>query len=125
MASSFGLIATCVAGGYAAKITTAAGGEAQVLLRRADGWMAGLGDKAPVPMGDGGCLLVAATGILHKVGFAEANNGMPDRAAWLACGAVNEASRVTLPSDLTNCTVGKGDFHASAAAATSGLLDSA
>ena len=30
-----------------------------------------------------------------------------------------------LPSDPTDCTVGEGDFHVGAAAATSGLLDGA
>ena len=124
MASDSGSIARCAAGGYAVMVTVAAGGEAKVLLRRADGWMAGLGDKAPVPVGDGGCLPVVAAGILHKVGSTKADSCVPNRAAWLACGAVNEAGRVTLPSDLTDCTVGKGDFHASAVAATSKLLNS-
>ena len=64
-------------------------------------------------------------GILHKVGSAEADGCMPNRAAWLACGVVDEAGRVTLPSDPTDCAIGKGDFCASAAAATSGLLDGA
>ena len=125
MASGSGSTTRCAAGGYAAKVTAATGGEAKVLLRRADGWAAVLGDKAPVPMGDGGCLPIVVAGILHKAGSAKADSRMPDGAAWFACGTVNEAGRVTLPSDSTDCVVGKGDFHASAAAATSGLLDSA
>ena len=96
-----------------------------MLLRRADGWAAMLGDKAPVPMGDSGCLPVVAVGILHKAGSAEADSCMPDRAAWLAYGAINEAGRITLPSDPTDCAVEEGDFHASVAVAISGLLDGA
>ena len=96
-----------------------------MLLWRADGWAAMLGDKAPVPMGDSGCLPVTAARILHKAGSAEADSSVPDRAAWLACGAINEAGRVVLPFDLTDCAVEECDFHASVAAATSGLLDGA
>ena len=125
MASGSGSTARCAAGGYAAKVTTVAGGEAKVFLRRADSWMVGLGDKAPVPMGDGGCLPVAAVGILHKAGSAEADSCMPDRAAWLPFGTVNEVGRVMLLSDPNDCTVGKGDFHASVAATTGRLLDGA
>ena len=83
------------------------------------------GDKALVPVGDSGCLHVAAVSILHKAGSTEADSNVPDRATWLACGAINEAGRVTLSSDSTDCTVGEGDFHASAVAATNGLLDGA
>ena len=118
-------IARCAAGEYAARVTATVRGEAQVLLRRADGWAAMLRDKAPVPMGDGGCHPIAAAGILHKAGSVEAESCVPDRTAWLACGTINEAGRVTLPPDPTDCTVEKGDFHASAVAATSRLLNSA
>ena len=90
-----------------------------MLLWRTDGWATMLGDKTPVPMGDSGCLPVAVARILQKAGSAEADSGVPDRAAWLVYGTINDAGRFTLPSDLTNCSVGEGDFHASAAAATS------
>ena len=96
-----------------------------MLLRRTDGRAAMLRDKALMPMGESGCLLVAATSILHKAGSAEANSSVPDRATWLACGAVNNADRVTLPPNPTDCSVREGNFHASAAAATSRLLDGA
>ena len=94
-----------------------------MLLRRANGWATMLGDKASMPVGDSGCLPVTATRILHKAGSAEANSSMPDRAAWLVCGAINEVGRVALPSNPTDCAVREGDFHASTAAATSRLLD--
>ena len=96
-----------------------------MLLERTDGWIAMLRDKTLVSMGDSGCLPVAATSILHKAGFAEADSGVPDRAAWLACGAVNNAGRVTLPPDPIDCSVRDGDLHAGVAVVTSGLLDSA
>ena len=96
-----------------------------MLLGRVDGWVAMLGDKMPVPMGDSGCLPIAAARILRKARSTEADSGVPNRAAWLACGTVNDASRVTLPPDPTDCSVGEGDFHAGAAAVTGRLLDSA
>ena len=76
-----------------------------------------LGNEASVPVGDSGGPPVAAARIFYITRSAEADNGVPDRVAWLACGAVDDVGRVTLPSDSTDCTVGEGDFHASAAAA--------
>ena len=96
-----------------------------MLLWMTDGRATMLGDKMLVPMGDSGCLPVAATSILHKVGSAEADNSVPDRATLLACGAVNHAGRVMLLPDPTDCVIGEGDFHAGAAAVTSRLLDNA
>ena len=39
-----------------------------------------LGNKAPVPMSDGGCLTVLATGAHHQVRSAKADNCMTDGA---------------------------------------------
>ena len=80
-----------------------------MLLGRTDGWATMLGDKTPVPMGDSGCLPVTVVRILRKARFTEADNSVPDRATWLACGAVNDAGRVALPSDPTDCSVGEAD----------------
>ena len=76
-------------------------------------------------MDDSGRLPVAAARILYKTRSAEADNGVPDRAAWLACGAINNAGQVTLPPDSTDCSIREGDFHASVAAVTGRLPDSA
>ena len=43
------------AGGCVAKVTVAAGGEAEVLLQRADDWVSVPVDKTPASAGDG-CL---------------------------------------------------------------------
>ena len=56
-----------------------------------NGWVAMLGDEAPVPVGDSGGLLVAAARIFRIARSAEADSGVPDRAAWFACGAVDNA----------------------------------
>ena len=44
-----------------------------------------------VPVGDSGGLPVAAVRIFRIARSTEADSGVPDRAAWLAFGAVNDA----------------------------------
>ena len=78
-----------------------------------------LGDEAPVPVGDSGCFPVAVVRIFRIARSTEAGSSVLDRVARLACDVVDDAGRVMLLSDLTNYIVGEGDFHASAAAATS------
>ena len=84
-----------------------------------------LGNKAPAPMRDGGCLPEDAVGVLHKSCPTIVNSCMPEGATGPACCTVHEVSRVALPSDPTDYTARNGELCASAAAAISRSLDSA
>ena len=72
-----------------------------------------LGYEMPVPVGDNGCLPVAAARIFHIARSAEADSGVPDRAAWFACSVVDDADRVTLLPDPPDRATGEGDFEPS------------
>ena len=72
------------------RVSVMAGGEAEVLFWRSDGWTVMLGYKASAPVSDGGCLTVPAVGAHHKVGSAKADGYMADGAVCFACGVADE-----------------------------------
>ena len=102
-----------------------AGGEAEALFWRSHCWTVVLGDKAPAPVSDGGCLTVPAVRAHHKVGSAKADGCMADGATCFACGVADEAGRVLLSPDSTNSTAGDGNLCTGVAAAASGQVASA
>ena len=59
-------LASGATGGRAAKVTAVAGGEAKVLLRRADDWGVVLADKMLASTGNGGYVAEDARGTHHK-----------------------------------------------------------
>ena len=117
--------ASAATGCCADRVSAVAGGEVEALFWRSDGWTVVLGDKAPAPVSDGGCLTIPATGAHHKVGSAKADGCMADGAACFACGAADEAGQVPMLPDSTDCAAEDSDLCAGAAAAASGQVASA
>ena len=117
--------ARAVTGCCADRVSATVGWEAKALFRRSHCWAVVLGDKAPAPVSDGGCLTVPAAGAHHKIGSTKADGRMADGAAYFACGVANEAGRVPLSPDPTDCTTGDGNLCTGAAAAASGQVASA
>ena len=112
-------------GGGTGKVRAVAGWEAEAFSWRSDCWTVVLGDKAPAPMRDGGCLSEDAVGVLDKSCPAVADSCMLEGATWPTCCTVHEVGRVALPSDPTDCTARNGELYASATAAASRLLEGA
>ena len=117
-------LASAATGCCADKVNVVAGREAEVLFWRSDGWAVVLGDKASALVGDGGCLTVPTVGAHHKVGSAKADGCMGDGATCFACSAADEAGRVLMSPDSTDCVVGAGNLCTGAVAAASGQVAS-
>ena len=101
------------------------GGEVEVLLWRADGWMAVPADNMPAPASDGGCTARDPMGAHHKARSTEAGGCMADGASCVAGDAVAEVGRVMTLAELADLIARKGDSCANATAAAGRLADSA